>query len=215
MSEILESTTVALSLAIYLVDEFTMQQPIGNLNVSVNGGKFVPVKNPSGYYLLFKPKVKPEDDIENLQVNVKSDYYFEENLEVQLSSLDPKEPLKRIELKPNPSYPFPNGTTLIRGVVVEPPSDVAASSATVEIAEKGLQTKTSSKGEYVLYFQPLTQDDVVREEAPLTDQTMRYVKTAAGKQLEITAHDENYSGSLTVISVSEGISNNVKYIQLK
>ena len=48
MSEILESTTVALSLAIYLVDEFTMQQPIGNLNVSVNGGKFVPVKNPSG-----------------------------------------------------------------------------------------------------------------------------------------------------------------------
>ena len=215
MSEIPESSTVALSLAIYLVDEFTQRQPIGNLSVSVNDGKLVPVKNPSGYYLLFKPKVLPEDVSEKLQVNVKSDYYFEENLEVQLSALDPKEPLKQIELKPNPSYPFPNGTTLIRGMVVEPPSDAAASGATVEIAEKGLQTKTSSKGEFVLYFLPLTQDEVVKGDDPLADPTARYVKTAAGKQLDVTAHHESYSGSLTISSVSEGISNNVKYIQLK
>jgi hypothetical protein len=209
LDEILESQSKTLSLAIRLIDDFTSAQPIGAINVSLKDVKSEPVKNPSGYFLFFKLK----GDL--FSVQVQSDFYQLANVDVHLSLLDPKEPVQNIVLIPNLAYPFPSGTTLIRGMVVEPPADVAASGATVEIPERILEAQTSTKGEYLFYLKPLKQEEIVTEQDPSTKENVRYLKTAAGKSIQINASHGGYFGSLTVDRVSEGISNNVKYIKLK
>ncbi len=205
---ILEFRSIRVSLAIHLTEDFTGQQPIGAVRISLNNDKYVPVISPSGYYLFFKVKE------ESCKVQITSDYYIDDSFEVLLSDLDPTEPVKEVTLKPNPAYPFPNGTTLIRGRVVEPPNTTYAIEAKVEAPEKSLQNKTNSKGEYVLYFKLLTEDDIACEEDPNTKQTIHYVKTSAGKKLDVKASHGTFSGSLTIDIISEGISNNVKYIQI-
>ncbi|MGB3457898.1 MAG: carboxypeptidase-like regulatory domain-containing protein [Halobacteriota archaeon] len=68
-----------------------------------------------------------------------------------------------ITLKPRPSYPFPPGATLIRGKVHDSAGEVV-SGAKVRVKEKGVENETTEKGEFVLYFGPLTEDEIIREE---------------------------------------------------
>jgi|LGVF01.1.fsa_nt_gb hypothetical protein len=153
----LERHSTKLSLAVSLLDDYSKGKPIGRVEVSLKGRKEKTIKNLSSYYLFLN---LPDD---TYTVQVWSDYYFDEDLNpINLSELDRKNPLVNITLKPNPSYPFPSGATLIRGVVYNS-AGKAVSGAKVRVRGRDVEYKTTEKGEFVLYFEPLTEDEIITE----------------------------------------------------
>ncbi len=162
MGQTVEPLTKKLSLAIKLVDDFTKQAPIGKVSVNLVGEKRKIARNLSGYYLFLDLPVK------EYSLQTRSDFYFDETSTLTVTAIDPESTfeekttqiLKEIVLKPNPSYPFPNGATLIRGIVQDQKQN-SLHSANVSIVEKSLLTSTTEKGEYVFCFSRLTGDDVI------------------------------------------------------
>jgi hypothetical protein len=151
-----EKIVTTVSLAVILHDDFASgKQPIGKIKVSLQEQERQAFQNLSGYYLF----TNVEGDTHTIQVT--SDYYFDpEEEEVVLSSLDSKNPVVDITLKPMPFYPFPPGTTLMKGVVKNS-SGEAVSGATVTVESPALETQTTEKGEFVFYFTGLTEDDII------------------------------------------------------
>jgi hypothetical protein len=100
-------------LAVSLEDEYRGDAgPIPDgLNVYVKESLTPPIKNLSGYYVFTELAAKHH------LICVESKYYFRERQMVNIMELDPNNPLVVLRLKPNPSYPFPNGVTLARAVI--------------------------------------------------------------------------------------------------
>ena len=250
----LEHHTTRLSFAVSLLDDYSKRKPIGRVEVSVDDRKEKPIKNLSSYYLFLD---LPPDD--SYTVQVKSDYYFDEESDINLPrpvdfafrsgsggaepdsteviledisglrdrdvlefdnesdpperrmifldsdpttnkihwETDPRGGLEydygedakirlpvpenliiRMMLKPKPSYPFPPGATLIRGMVYDS-AEEAVSGAKVRVKGKDVENKTTEKGEFVLYFGPLTEDEIIREDGK------RFVKGNGGKTLHL------------------------------
>ncbi len=152
---LLERRTVKLSLVVRPLDDYSNGDPVGRLEVSLKGRKAI--KNPSSYYLFLD---LPDD---TYIVQVRSDYYFDVDSEtINPAELDPKNPVVTITLKPKPSYPFPPGATLIRGMVYDT-AVKAVSGAKVRIQGRDIENKTTEKGEFVLYFKSLTDEEIIKE----------------------------------------------------
>jgi hypothetical protein len=149
----LERHSTKLSLAVSLLDDYSRGKPIGRVDVSLKGRKEKTVKNLSSYYLFLD---LPDD---TYTIRVRSDYYFDEELDIDLAGF--KEPTA-INLKPKPSYPFSQGATLIRGNVYDS-AGKAVSDAKVKVKGKDVENKTTERGEFVLYFEPLTEDEIITE----------------------------------------------------
>jgi len=202
MNEIIECRTTNLSLAIRLKDDYTKEQPIGPINLSLSDKKRKTVKNPSGYYLFL------DLPSETYTVQIKSDIYFDENIQVKLSDIDPKKPEEEIVLKPNPAYPFPNGATLIRGKVVDQ-ANKPIRNATVQIIEKNLNTLTTDEGEFALYFPQLKENDIIKKNGA------RFVKTIGNKKLRVQATFGDYSNTVSLEKdVEEGTTTKTIAIKL-
>jgi hypothetical protein len=201
MNAIIETRSTKLSLAIFFIDDYTKEEPVGSLNISLKDRDYKAVKNPSGYYLF----LDLPDQVYTIQVE--SDFYFAESMYVQLSSLTQNNPTKEIVLKPKPAYPFPNGATLVRGMVLDQ-TENPIPNATVEIKEKNLKTLTSEKGEYVIYFPDLKANDIIKEKGK------RFVKTQNGKSIRVEATIPNDSNGKTLDSVEEGITTKAPTIEL-
>jgi hypothetical protein len=173
------------SLAVILDDDFASdKQPIGKIEVSLKEHERQAIKNLSGYYIF--------TDVENgdYTVQVSSDYYFDEEREVTVSDSDTPD-LEKITLKPVPFYPFSPGATLIKGMVKKEEDEEVnpVSGATVKVLEKDIQNQTTEKGEFVLYFTGLTEEDIV------TIDKKRFVKGSDGPDstkltLEVTYDDD-------------------------
>ena len=101
-----------LSIVIGLIDDFTIREPLGDIHVSIKGIQENLKRNHSGYY--YYTDLKKE--IGHVKVIVETDYYWNQAMNLDLSTTDSDEPIM-ITLKPNSAYPFPIGTTLIRGGV--------------------------------------------------------------------------------------------------
>jgi hypothetical protein len=169
---ILERHTTELSFAVSLLDDYSKVKPIGRVDVSLKDRIEKPIRNLSSYYLFL--------DLSDgtYTVHVKSDYYFDEQTGVSLHDLEPKNPVANITLKPNSSYPFPPGATLIRGNVYDS-EEKAVSDAKVKVKGKDVENKTTEKGEFVLYFRPLTEDEIIRKDGK------RFVKVDGDKIIHL------------------------------
>ena len=88
-----------------------------------------------------------------------------------------------ITLKPKPSYPFPPGATLIRGKVYDS-TGKTVSGAKVRVRGKDVENKTTEEGEFVLYFEPLTEDEII------TEGGKRFVKGNGDKTLYLEVEYE-------------------------
>jgi len=144
------------SFALNLIDSFSRKRPVGEVTVSVMDRDAKIVKNPSGYYVFL------ETTGNQYTVDVVSEFYVKEVVPVDIAALklsNPKSPVKKVELNPLPSYPFPPGTTLIRGMVHDGAGNPVPG-AGVEIAAKSMSTKTTERGEFVFYFKELTETDI-------------------------------------------------------
>jgi hypothetical protein len=151
----LESRKTKLSFAVSLVDEYTNEKPIGGMEVSLKETSKRAVKNPGSYYLFLD---LPDD---SYTVQVRSEYYFDEDLDINTAGRDPKNPVM-LTLKPKPSYLFPPGATLIRGVVYDV-YGTPISGAKAKVRGRDVENKTTEEGEFVLYFRALTEDEIIKE----------------------------------------------------
>jgi hypothetical protein len=186
-----QTFTTRLSLAVSLIDEYTGKQPIGQVKVFLEGQESKNVKNRSGYYLFLD---LPGNEY---QVRVEAEYYFAGGTAVNLPDLDPKNPVKQLKLKPRPCYPFSHGTTLIRGMVRDIEEN-AVPGAAVEITGKNVSNISTEKGEFVLYFKGLTEEDIIKEGSK------RFVKGNGGKQVKVHAAYEAKTGTVKLKEVEEG-----------
>lgn len=140
-----------LSLALWLIDEFTQQGPAGRVEVKLKDGGPTAKKNLSGYFLFtdLAPGV--------YTVSVESDYYSTVEEAVDTSILDAKNPVVQIVLKPNPGYPFPAGATLLRGMVT---NGMPVAGATVSVTGKSVTAVTDGHGEFILHFKGIKTETI-------------------------------------------------------
>ncbi|MDR7665823.1 hypothetical protein RG963_08565 [Methanosarcina sp. Z-7115] len=151
-------SSLSLSFAVWLVDDYTQKEPLGEVRVMLNGEKITTVKalkNLSGYHT-FSGLPKG-----TYTLSVKSEFYFSEERIVDTSSfVNSKEPVVEIVLKPKPLYPFPDRITLLRGLLdpLVPEPDLLAG-ITIKAISKSTGREIlgipDEKGEFVLYFREI------------------------------------------------------------
>jgi hypothetical protein len=179
-----------------LTDRYTGSRPSGDTTVFINT-KYKPInaiRNPSGYYVFTR---LPEGEF---VVNVESPYYFAGKKTLtpsDLGGLDTMNPVIDIILEPNPSYPFPANATLIRGMVRDRQGHPIPG-AQVEITGRKNGTQTTPKGEFVLFFNKLTEEDI------LLEGSKKFVTINGKKTLHLKAVHNSVSGTLKINEVQEG-----------
>ncbi len=195
--DVLERRTTKLSLAVFLMDDYSGGMPPCAVNVSLKEIEEKPIKNPGSYYLFLN---LPGD---TYTVRVRSDHYFaEESGTINIAELDPADPVVSITLKPDPSYPFPSGATLIRGMVYDSEGK-SVSGARVSVLGIDIWNKTTEWGEFVLYSGDLTEDEIIKEDGK------RFVK--GNNDSKIIHLEVEYSGvtKTTELQVKEGETTSV------
>jgi hypothetical protein len=183
-----QTLTTRLSMAVSLVDDYTGKQPEGKVKVFLKGKKIKSIKNPSGYYLFLD---LPEKEY---IVRVEASYYIQAEIPGKPAELDPLAPVIEIELKPKPSYPFPTGATLIRGMVRDV-HEKPVEDAGVEVVGMEVSNRTTEKGEFLLYFKELGEEDLVSK---------KFIKGIMGKKLRLKAAQGSKIGFMDLEQVEEG-----------
>lgn len=149
---------LSLSFAVWVVDDYTQKEPLGEVRVMLNGEKITTVKalkNLSRYHIF---SGLPEG---TYTLSVKSGFYFSEEKIVDTTSFrDPNEPVVEIILKPKPLYPFPDRATLIRGLLapLAPEPNLLAGIKIKAISKstgREILGIPDEKGEFVLYFREI------------------------------------------------------------
>lgn len=186
-----QTVTTKLSMAVSLIDDYTGKRPTGWVKVFLEGEDLKSIKNPGGYYLFIN---LPGNEY---QVHVEAEHYFNEDKTVKLSDLDPLNPVVQVKLNPRPSYPFPSGTTLIRGMVCDVDENPVPG-VKVEVLEKNVINITTEKGEFVLYFKGLTEDNIKKEGGK------RFVKVDSNTTVSLEAAWDSKKGSSNLEKVEEG-----------
>lgn len=165
-----EQWTASLSLVVNPVDGFTGDGPVRGSVVRLESADADPVTTRSGYRVFL--------DLPAGSVTVVvdgGDRYLDERREnvdvIDLSDpnteVDPTDvatlPVETIELHPAPAYQFPSGATVLRGVVRDA-SENPVSGATVAIRDIDRAVETDETGEFVLFVDVQSNDDVTVEE---------------------------------------------------
>lgn len=186
-----EILVTRVSLAVALVDSYTNEQPVGRVRVLLKELSRKGILNPSGYFLF----LNVPDGIYTLRVE--SEHYLDEELFLSLPSSPPGNPLVNIFLQPQPSYPFPPGATLIRGLVRDAVDNPIAG-AGVEIVGKNIENRSVENGEFVLYFGALKETDIIR----VNKKT--FVKGNGDQTITVRANHPSYGTVTTLTEVQEG-----------
>jgi hypothetical protein len=158
-------SSLSLSFAVWVVDDYTQKEPLGEVCVTLKG-KNVPtvkaVKNLSGYYTF---SGLPEG---KYSLNVEPELYFSEEKVVDTRSfIGSNEPVVEIFLMPKPSYLFPGKATLLRGMLAA--EQELLSGIIIEAISKSTGRKIwgipDEKGEFVLYFKEIVKGkaDIILE----------------------------------------------------
>lgn len=179
-----------LSLIVDLKDHFTGGKPVGDIKVVLENHTIKTAKNLSGYYLFFKVPVGA------FHIRFQSEYYFTWEADVNIPEPVPgkEHPVKTVTLQPKPCYPFPSGTTLIRGMVTDAQGNFLAG---VGVEGAQVPAVTTSRGEFACYYKGLTDDDVVLKNGK------RFLKGKKGI-ISLQVSHNSLSGEVDVIDVAVG-----------
>lgn len=162
----LGSFSSGLSLAVQPVDRYTGGTPAADLRVRIEGRDAEPIRTPSGFHVF----LDIEAGTETVVVEGSSRYVDGRETGVEVidlsdpgTTVDPADPatlpVETVKLAPSTAYEFPAGATLLRGVVTDP-SDEPLPDTAVSATGTESETRTDENGEYVLFFDPVTDDDV-------------------------------------------------------
>lgn len=147
----LETRVRVPSAALVMIDDFSDALIAGSIKFLVDDQSASPILNRSGYFVFFG--LSP--GVHNVRVRAEG---FQEEVMTAVVRADQKAEIRAIRLRPLPSYPFPNGTTILRGEVFETGTELPLAEVAVSLAIRGkeLSTVTTLKGEFVIYLARLT-----------------------------------------------------------
>lgn len=193
-----------LAFALRLTDAFTGLEPRGRVNIRLNGARIDVPRNRSGYYLFLNlPLSNPNGSAASYRLEVQSDFYVTQVQEnIRPREMDRRNPVVSLGLTPLPSYPFPVGSTLIRGMVQDQAGHPIAG-AVVEIRNSTIQNATTASGEFVLYFRQILPDDVGIVGGK------RFMVVNNSTNLRIRASHPDFKSKTIVIQAEEGRENGV------
>lgn len=190
---VVEQFIRAVSFAVQLQDDFARKGFLaGKTKVFIKETGATAGENPSRYHVF--------TDLSgtSFTVRVENQYYFDQEVSVSIPVLDRRNPVVAVTMKPKYLYPFPDASTLVRGVVVGP-GTTPVEGATVTVVGSSVANKSEQDGRFVLYFGPLTEDNVV------VTGTHRYVKAGAGSTLRIKVEHPLYAPqTVTIGTIDEG-----------
>ncbi len=188
---VLDATFVTrVSLAAALTDSFTKGQPIGRVRVLLEELSREGILNPSGYFLFLNI---PDG---SYTLRVESENYLDEELSLSIPSSPPENPLLSVFLNPRPSYPFPPGATLIRGLARDA-TDRPVTDALIEVAGKNIANRSQENGDFVLFYSGLKENDIIKENGK------KFVKGNGTKTVTLRANSSTH-GTQTV-AITEGV----------
>jgi hypothetical protein len=186
-----QKITTKVSFAVALKDEYTDKPPIGSTRVFIKEQERRAIKNRSGYYVFLNLSEG------EYKVQVESEYYFRKEAIVKPSNLEPLNPVVSVILTPKPFYPFASGTTLIRGMVQDSAGN-SISGAELEVIGKEVNSKTTNKGEFALFFKSLSEEDIIDEGSK------KFVKGNGEKTIHLKATYNSKTGTTDLKELEEG-----------
>ncbi len=149
-----EQTLLQASFAVWLQDDLSGQASlVDTTQITIKENGRWALRNPSGYYVFTQ---MPETTV---TVRVETKYYVLREVSVNIPALNARNPVVAVTMKPNSLYPFPTGTTLVRGIVVDAGAH-PLSGATVSVAGSAVTNTSEADGRFVLYWGPLLEDDI-------------------------------------------------------
>jgi len=184
-----DARSLNLSFAVWLIDDYTREKPIGRIQVEIKKINKSAFRNLSGYYCFTGLEA------ENYIVSIKPELYFRRNIRVDMSAFsDPNNPVVKVNgkpevsLKPNPGCPFPANATLVRGQI-ESSSGKPVAGLRVRVKGKDIENFTDSRGEFVLYFKNVVKTEevilIINEETDEHFVTVEEGKTVSAKIISI------------------------------
>lgn len=189
-----KSTFAGHFIAVRLIDCFSLDKPIGRINIYVNEKKTTSLEKSNGIYIIL------DISLNTCRLKITSENYFtSESIINDLSRYLSKNRLKKIYLIPLPSYPFIKGTTLIRGFV-KFRNGKNVCGAQVRSPRLKTQTMTNSKGEFAIHFKDITDDDIT------CNNGKRYILQNYKKKISLEARYKNKKGEIRIMNVEEGVT---------
>jgi len=185
-----EVISTNLSLAIWVTDDYTGKEPIGDIKMKITDAHIKTIKNPSGYYCF--------NDLApgSYTISIDSDYYFQEEVEIDVppvSDSKRKNPVVKISMKPRPSYPFPKNSTLVRGLL----SNGVPIEAEVKIIDEIPETMADDRGEFVLYFKEAVKGKNINIQITKNNISKMVSTTTEGKPISIGEGKEIFVGVIS------------------
>jgi hypothetical protein len=181
------------SLALHLRDDFSKEWGLVGSTRAYVAETGISGLEKAGGYQVFSDLTGPI-----ITVRVENRYYFASELIIDLSNLDPRLPVVPLTMQPNYSYPFPSGSSLILGIVLDQ-NGLALGDVVITVEGTTVTNKSRSDGRFVLYFGQLTEDDITVSAAH------RYITVGGNDVLKIIVEHPSYTtGTVTVGRVEEG-----------
>jgi len=183
------------ALVVLLIDGYSGGSPKPEAGVVIKGSRYPAIRNLSGHHVFTRiPRM------ETFELQVSCPGFFPGTLTLtpgDLALLEPKRPVVTLTLEPLPSYPFPSGATLIRGMVRDTESRPVPD-ARVEAEGKTTGTYTTHEGEFVLFFTGITEEEVQVEQGE------KWLVFNGTKEIIIIARKDSITGEYRVPAISEG-----------
>ena len=151
---ITEQSILRISFAVRLLDDFSGQAHlIDATKVFIKENSQTAFQNPSGYQVFMG---MTETDV---TIRIENKYYFTKEMSVHIPSLNSRNPVTVVTMKPNYRYLFPTASTLVRGVILDQGNNPVAG-AQVSVAQSAVMNESEADGRFVLYWGPLEEDDI-------------------------------------------------------
>ena len=151
---ITERSLSRVSLAVRLLDDFSARPSlIGATQVFITGSGRTAAPKSGGYYVFM------DLTDTNVTIRIENTHYFPAEVAVSIPALDSRNPVIARTMKPGGLYPFPAGTTLVRGVILDP-ADQPVQGAHVSVTGTAIANDSGDDGRFVIYWGPLDEDDI-------------------------------------------------------
>ena len=202
MSDSSEIMSTSLSLIVLFEDDFTKGRPICLPDVSIEGLKTRPIRTPGSRFAFMNIPWGQH------LLKVISDIYFSESLKVAPSSEKdrPMYPPIKINLRPRPSYAFPPGATLIRGILRKRGRPIVGALIKGKAQAGDFSIATDRGGDFVIYFRDIEEKDVVIIEGKAC---LKGPKTESLDPSEIPIEIEFYEGDNKVKVAGRSFQGNI------
>ncbi len=184
---ITERALSRVSFAVRLLDDFSgLPYLVDMTTVFIKENGRAALQNPSGY-LVFTDLTET-----NVTIRVDNKYYFPKEASVNIPTLNSRNPVTAVTMKPNYLYPFSPASTLVRGVILDTGNN-PVEGAQVSVAGNTVTNASETDGRFVLYWGPLEEDDIS------VVSNHRYLKIGGSTMIQLNVSHPSFQPKTMII----------------